>query len=153
VAFLTPELLDEKPIAEIQRAMFKDIVAVQKRVGTRDVFFVAVQGLPLKNNKKVSLVIVGPMKDDVADWYARFHDAKPKAKLLAQGTCSFVKGADKNIVVQLKKITGGGARKAVVDAVTKGLSKEARFSVKDSQVRGKPKPDGESGESEDEERG
>ena len=148
MAFLTTEVLAEKPVLEIERAMFKDLSAMQKRLGTRDAYFVAVKALPLKNGKKVSLVIVGLVKDDVTDWYTHFHASKPK--LLAQGTCAFTKGADKQVVLELKKITGA-TRTAVVEAVTKGLAKESRYTVKDAQVR--PKPDDHGSEDESEERG
>ena len=145
--FLTTEVIAEKPVMEIERAMFKDLSAMQKRLGTRDAFFVVVKGLPLKGGKKVSLVIVAPMKDEVNDWYTHFHAAK--AKVVAQGTCAFAKGAGKNLVLELKKITGG-SRTIVVEAVTKALLKEPRYTVKDAQVR--PKPGDESSEDESEER-
>ena len=148
MAFLTREVIAEKPIAEIERAMFKDLSAMQKRVGTRDAYFVAVKALPLKNGKKVSLLIVAPMKDDVDEWYEHFHASKPK--LLAQGTCAFDKGVGKQVVLELKKITGG-SRKIVTEAVAKGLVKEPRYTVKDGQVR--PAPDHHSSEDESEDRG
>jgi len=148
VAFLTREVIAEKPVVDIERAMFKDLSAMQKRLGTRDAYFVAVRALPLKGGKKVSLLIVAPMKDDVDEWYEHFHASKPK--LLAQGTCSFAKGVDKQIVLELKKITGAN-RKMVVEAVAKGLVKETRYTVKDDQVR--PAPDHHGSEDESEERG
>ena len=69
--------------------------------------------------------------------------------MVAQGTCAFAKGAGKNLVLELKKITGG-SRTIVVEAVTKALLKESRYTVKDAQVR--PKPGDESSEDESEER-
>jgi len=148
VPYLTTEVIAEKTVQDIERAMLKDLSAMRKRVGTREVFFVAVKGLPHKSGKKVSLVIVAPMKDEVTDWYAHFHAAKPK--LVAQGTCAFAKGAtDKAVVLELKKITGG-SRTIVVDAVSKALLKETRYSVRDAQVR--PKPDDHGSEDESEER-
>ena len=145
--YLTTEVIAEKTVQDIERAMLKDLSAMRKRVGTREVFFVAVKGLPHKSGKKVSLVIVAPMKDEVNDWYTHFHAAK--AKVVAQGTCAFAKGAGKNLVLELKKITGG-SRTIVVDAVSKALLKETRYSVRDAQVR--PKPDDHGSEDESEER-
>jgi len=57
---------------------------------------------------------------------------------------------DKQIVLELKKITGAN-RKMVVEAVAKGLVKETRYTVKDDQVR--PAPDHHGSEDESEERG
>jgi hypothetical protein len=146
VTFLTPELLAEKPALDIHKAMFKDLVAVQKKVGTRDAFFVTVQGYPLKGGKRTSLVIVAHTRDAVTDWFERFHAATPKPKLLAQGTCAFAKGPEGQLVLELKKIAGG-SRKFVTDATAKGLAKDSRFTVHDAQVR-----DDEADEAEDDER-
>jgi Ni,Fe-hydrogenase III small subunit len=150
VAFLTQELLDEKPVLEVHRAMFKDLVAMQKKSGTRDVHFVAVQGLPLKAGKKTSLLIAATTRDGVEDWLDRFHAAVPKPKLVAEGTCVFAKGADGQIAIELKKITGA-ARKVLVEAMTKGLAKDPRFAVKDAQVR--PRPSAQHGEESSEDEG
>jgi len=76
----------------------------------------------------------------------RFEEAKPKPKMLAQGTCTFAEGRGRDIVLKLKKITGGG-RRPVIEAVAKGLAKDSRFAVHDAQAR-----DSESEESEGDER-
>lgn len=146
MVFLTPELLAEKPALDVHRAMFKDLAAMQKKVGTRDAFFVTVQGYSLKGGKKTSLVIVASTRDGISDWFQLFHAATPKPKLLAQGTCTFAKARDGEIVLELKKITGGN-RRAVVDAMAKGLAKDSRFAVRDDQA-----PEDESDEGEGDER-